>query len=492
MAMEIERKFRLPEGMQELGGGVLLGKGVSLGERREMSLRATYFDTPDLTLARAGVTLRRRTGGSDAGWHLKLPAGGDARREVGLPLEEGRSELQVPQALRDRVADVVGQAPLAPIAQLDTERAETNLTNADGTVLALLCEDAVTVRRSGQTQQWRELEVELADGSPAELETISTALEEAGAQPQPQVSKLVQALGDLLAERDDSPLTAAEVVGAYIAAQVGVVQAREQAVRQDAPDAVHKMRVATRRLRSTLRTFKTLMDPQRTEALLGQIKWLADMLGGPRDAEVLKARLTGALADVPQAAVVGPVSERLAHELDTRHAQAHASLVQALDSPQYVALMDDLVRLVSEPAFTEEAAQPATRALRRPLRKAGRKVTRLWEQAKLAEGEEQAELAHETRKKAKACRYAWEAVAPAYAQGKRAAAAWEEVTESLGTAQDTAVARERLLELAELAQQAGEPTFTYGVLYALELAHQDDAHSEADQAVWSAAKISKL
>jgi hypothetical protein len=55
----------------------------------EFALSATYYDTADQRLARSGLTLRRRRGGSDDGWHLKLPAGTDSRDEVRLP--PGRS-----------------------------------------------------------------------------------------------------------------------------------------------------------------------------------------------------------------------------------------------------------------------------------------------------------------------------------------------------------------------------------------------------------------
>ena len=52
----------------------------------ESDLSATYYDTADLRLLRSRMTLRRRRGGSDAGWHLKLPAGADSRDEVRHPL----------------------------------------------------------------------------------------------------------------------------------------------------------------------------------------------------------------------------------------------------------------------------------------------------------------------------------------------------------------------------------------------------------------------
>lgn len=493
MAVEIERKFRLPDG-EPISG---LGAVATLGEVRELSLRASYFDTPGLTLARHAITLRRRTGGHDEGWHLKLPGEGHAREELGAEILPNSSPVQVPPAFREHLTELIGNAPLIPIAQLDTERRETDLTVPDGRTVAVLCEDAVTVRRSGpgqQVQQWREVEVELtADGALPDLEEISAQLVAQGAQAQPPTSKLVQALGDLLSRRvGEKQPTAAAVVGEYLAAQVGMIQAKEAQVRVDAPDAVHKMRVATRRLRSTLRVFRDLMDAESTTALSDEVRWLGEMLGGPRDAEVLKARLSGALDALPPEAVVGPVRERLTTELDARHIQTHRELVAALDSERYHQLLESLTLLLTDPPFLPVADRPAPEALAPLLHKSTRRVTRRWEAAQDAVDDEQTELTHEARKKAKAARYAWEAVEPGFDNGDEAARAWKVVTETLGVAQDTVVARERLLELAELAHRAGEPTFTYGVLYAHELAHQDDAHGDAHQAIRRARRASRV
>ena len=77
-------------------------------------LDAVYFDTPGRDLARHRITLRRRTGGPDAGWHLKLPAGPDTRTEVRLPLEDdAAAQSVVPERLRDVVLAIVRGSPLA-------------------------------------------------------------------------------------------------------------------------------------------------------------------------------------------------------------------------------------------------------------------------------------------------------------------------------------------------------------------------------------------
>src|SRR5580692_7896133 len=124
--LEIEQKFDVDPGFERPSFGGLAG--VSAADPVLYHLSATYFDTADGRLAASKITLRRRTGGTDEGWHLKLPAGSGARREVHEPL--GSSEQDVPAALAGRVAEVTGGAPLAPIAILNTERTVVTLTGS--------------------------------------------------------------------------------------------------------------------------------------------------------------------------------------------------------------------------------------------------------------------------------------------------------------------------------------------------------------------------
>src|SRR5665647_2760975 len=111
------------------------------GEAVESQLDATYFDTADARLARHHITLRRRTGGDDAGWHLKLPAGQDERTEVRRPL--GRATRTVPVALVREVRAIVRDRRLVPIAVLHTVRIERRLLDGDGNTLATIADDTV-------------------------------------------------------------------------------------------------------------------------------------------------------------------------------------------------------------------------------------------------------------------------------------------------------------------------------------------------------------
>ena len=182
-----------------------LGSLPELGGRRaadpkRIYLSATYYDTEDLALIQHKVTLRRRVGGDDEGWHLKLPVRKDTRQELHAPLGEGTSG-SVPARLADQVKDITAGRPLHPVAILDTERTVVTLPGPSGAPLVEVADDRVTAIRFGEPDSgpmtWREIEVEaLSPDSEAAamLESVGTVLREAGARPSASGSKLARVL----------------------------------------------------------------------------------------------------------------------------------------------------------------------------------------------------------------------------------------------------------------------------------------------------------
>ena len=175
-----------------------------LGGRRTAApkriyLSATYFDTDDLDLIRHKITLRRRVGGDDEGWHLKLPVRKDTRQEIHAPLDEGAAG-SVPARLAAQVEDITAGHPLRPIAILDTERTVVPVAAPAGDALAEVADDRVTAVRLGEKDSepmtWREIEVEAKSPDSADLlERVGKALREAGARPSASGSKLARVLG---------------------------------------------------------------------------------------------------------------------------------------------------------------------------------------------------------------------------------------------------------------------------------------------------------
>jgi CHAD domain-containing protein len=235
-------------------------------------------------------------------------------------------------------------------------------------------------------------------------------------------------------------------------------------VRRDEPDAVHQMRVATRRTRSVLQAFGQVIEREATRPLGEELKWLAATLGRARDSEVLLARFTAELAAIPPTLVVGPVQARISAHFTTEYAQARQAALQALDGQRYLHLRDDLDALLAVPPLTPLARRLAGKVLAGPVRQAGRRLQRALAAVPGA-GDRDAAI-HEARKAAKRARYAAEAAAPALGgTAARQAARTKELQQLLGDHHDSVVARMVLLDLAEQARAAGEDTFTYGVMH---------------------------
>ncbi|MFF4560722.1 CHAD domain-containing protein [Streptomyces sp. NPDC001435] len=491
---EIERKYESDEsGLPDLTGvggvAAVLDKGV-------VELDATYHDTADEHLAAASITLRRRTGGSDAGWHLKFPVAPGVREEIHAPLSDSLPE-ELAALVRSRVRD----AELIPVVRLRSARDLRHLVDATGRLLAEASVDAVTAERlteGGGTAQWTEIEVELAeDVDPVVLDKVEKRLRRAGVRPSKAPSKLARALADTAPAgkkarrgpkkpaKPAKPVTAGDHILAYVRDQRDAIVELDPAVRRDVEDSVHKMRVATRRMRSTFRSFGKVLDRTVTDPIGVELKWLAAELGVDRDREVLTERLTAALDAVPGELVSGPVHERLRLWAGASHGGARGRVIGVLDSRRYLTLLDTLDALVAGPPLLEAAAGTPEKVIAKAVRKGFASVAGLVEHAlDLDPGHERDLGLHEARKKAKRARYAAEAATPAL--GDPAAALTKDMKSLqtlLGDHQDSVMARQTLRELAAVAHAAGESAFTYGLLYGRE--EQGAAAVEAElPGVW--------
>src|SRR5829696_8059180 len=207
--LEVESKFDVDDAFElpSLDG---LDGVATVDPPVEHGLEAVYHDAPDLRLLRARVTLRRRTGGPDAGWHLKLPAG-SARRELHAPL--GRVTKKPPQALLEPVTGILRGAPTAPVVMLRTGRTVTLLRDDGGRVLAEVADDVVTASvpaaapgEPAQVRAWREVEVELVDGDETLAAAVGERLVAAGARESDAASKVGRVLSDRLPAPPSAPV----------------------------------------------------------------------------------------------------------------------------------------------------------------------------------------------------------------------------------------------------------------------------------------------
>jgi CHAD domain-containing protein len=496
-------------------------------------LDAVYYDTPDLALASHRRTLRRRTGGHDAGWHLKLPtAEADTRTEVRVPLDPdpAAADDTPPAELRTEVTAVVRGRPLAPVVRLRTTRRPVLLLDAKGRTLAEIAHDEVTATLPGpaageagstpaatpaatpastttSTSAWTEVEVELDRGGPALLDAVEDRLTAAGLRRSASPSKLTRALGDRLTrppQDPDPPDTAGRLATAYLRAQFTAVLALDPEVRRAAPYAVHRMRVATRRARSALRSFRRELDPGRTGPLGDELKWLAGVLGLERDREVLTDRLALRLAELgPATAADRTVRERLRLRLPapgggvggdgnsnsgrdkgdgggtaddsaptspTTFSAAHAAVLRELDGPRYFALLDAFEALLAAPPFRPTADAPAHRAATATVRRDHARLRRRVHAAlDLPPGDDRDTALHDARKAAKRARYSGEAAesvlgAPAAAHTSR----MKSLQQLLGDHQDSVMCRRTVTVLREQARAAGEDPAPYDAIAARE------------------------
>ncbi|MEU4996336.1 CYTH and CHAD domain-containing protein [Streptomyces sp. NPDC021622] len=506
---EIERKYdvaaphpALPDLTGVAGIANVVDKGV-------VDLDAVYYDTADQLLLADSITLRRRSGGDDAGWHLKLPVSlaEGVRDEIHAPLSE-----TVPRALSGLVRSRVREAELVPVVRLLSARDLRHLVDDRGVLLAELSIDRVRAERlteGGGTAEWAEIEVELADDAdPALLDKVEKKLRKTGVERSASTSKLAKAVAATApkgrktkksgkkgeaSEGVADPVTAGDHVLAYLRAQRDALVALDPAVRRDLPDSVHQMRVATRRMRSAFRSYGKIVDRTVTDPIGDELKWLAGELGVDRDQEVLTERFTARIGALPRTLLLGPVRGRLRIWTAARSSGSRRRTVAVLDGKRYLALLESVDALLADPPLRKAAAaSPADALPKAVLKDYDRLAARIEHALALPPGEERDLAMHEARKAAKRARYAGEAARPALGKpAKRFAKRMKAVQSVLGDHQDSVVAREALRNLAIQAHAAGETAFTWGLLYGQEEATAAERERELPE-VWDRASRPKL
>ena len=464
---EVERKFAVVEGTVTPSFDGL--SSVTRVQRSPVQqLAAVYFDTPGQDLAGKRITLRRRTGGADAGWHLKLPAGADARTEVRTPLgDAGTPDDSVPDGLRDVVLAIVRDRPLSPVARISTSRTVDVLYGQDGAPLAEFCDDTVkaSAASDGEPLQWREWELELVEGMDPEagsalLDRLANRLFDAGAEPAGHGSKLARVLQSTPAE--PAP-TSDDPVHRAVSEQIAELLVWDRAVRAGAWDSVHQMRVTTRKIRSLVKGSEESFGLDEGSPLLDELRQLAGVLGVARDAEVLAERYARILDQLPAELVRGPVRDRLVEGAKLRYQAGLRRSLIAMRSERYFRLLDALDALQSaEPVSSDSGEAPRQITVASAYKKV-RKAAKAAEEADASpDGSDAAgdEALHRIRKRAKRLRYTAAAI------GADSVADRAKVVQTLlGDHQDSVVSRAHLSEEASTAHAAGEDAFTYGLLH---------------------------
>jgi CHAD domain-containing protein len=486
---EREIKLQAPPGFRlpELGGD-----GFVTSTRETRRIATVYLDTPDLRIARWGCSLRHRGG---EGWTVKLPPSEEGslllRREHRF---EGDEPRRPPEAAVDLLRAYVRGAPLVAVARLRTVRREVELTDELGRPLVAVTDDEVSVMDGRRVAtRFREIEIELDESAdPDVADGVLARLGGAGAGTVDNVPKLARALGpraddppEVVVPDVDTASSVLEVVRHALASSVLQLLRHDAGVRSGAdPEDVHDARVATRRLRSDLRTFRDVLDPSWATSLREELAWIGRELGAVRDAEVLRDRLRGRepmLAEDDRGAL-----ERLLRGLDRRRAAAREGLLRSMHEPRYVALLDALVAAAREPSVPEEVGGlPAAGSLRPGLASPWKHLKAAADRAREDPSDE---TLHAARIRAKRVRYAAEALGPVFGKPARAfARAAASLQDVLGEHQDAVVASAWLRAAAVSPGRA----FVAGQLAAIEAEAARSAR-EAWPSAWKALSRKRL
>ncbi|MGZ4130311.1 MAG: CHAD domain-containing protein [Actinomycetota bacterium] len=464
--MTIEREMKLDVSddfeMPDLSKSV---KGMDFVDEGTTTYDTAWYDTPDLRLARWGASLRFRDG---EGWTLKLdPESRDGMLFRGELVFEGDASV-VPAAATDLVRAYVRGAELAPRVRATTTRRRVVVRAAKEPV-AELVDDAVEVREAPTgASRFRQIEIEArTDAGTKTVRDLGKTLRAAGAPAAEGQTKMERALGGRPEPEIEVPgvkkgSTIGELVRAAIAEPVVSLLSHDPGVRLDRdPEDVHRARVATRRLRSNLRTFSDWLDPEWATGLRAQLGWLADDLGAVRDADVMLVRLQGqveSLNDDDREA-----ARSLIDKLTSARTEARNRLLASISEERYGELVERLVQAAREPRLrgaTEVPAEGVAPVVEEPWIKLRRAVER-------ADGSSSPAQLHKVRIRAKRARYAAEAVQPAFGnRAKSFAKAAGDLQDVLGEHHDAVVLEAWLREAA--AKARARQAFVAGELAALQ------------------------
>jgi|1186.fasta_scaffold04897_2 CHAD domain-containing protein len=426
---ELERERKL------LGGAELLDQlGGEPIESRVFT--STYFDTADRRLLRRGVTLRRRVEHGRSHWQLRLPQ------------ESGRLEVEAdggpvpPIEIYELLTAYLGGRKLGPAATMRTRRRGVRVSNGHGA--AQVSADQVAILEGAhEVDAFDELELELVEGDDSLLDALERRLHEAGARSGGEV-ELERALGAIPPAAQERPARDApplEHLLFQLRTQYEAIVRNDPGVRLGVdPEAVHDMRVATRRLRAMLRAAGEMVEPEWSEPLRGELRWLAGELGPLRDADVFVAYLHAETAGFEGDDRTG--ADQLVGLVEDDRRGAHERAIAALRGERYLALLQELERTARAPLVRTAtvALDGIARTEFRRLRAAARRIS-----AASSDHE-----VHALRIRGKRARYAAELAETAV--GKRArrflkhAKRFQDV---VGEHQDAVVAEAHLRELSE-------------------------------------------
>ena len=294
---------------------------------------STFHDTADRRLLRSGITLHRRLERGLNTWHLRLSLGGE-QHEV----EAFGPPAAPPAEILDALAAPLRGRELVQVATLQTRRDGIRV-GMNGSAADVVVDTIAVLEGHRTTATFSEIAIELVHGDARTLRRIERDVRDLGAKPAKARTWLEHALR---APDVEQPRTDAARLRAFIAGRTAELLAADVVFRLSVDDeAVHKLRVAGRRLRSVLRTVRPLVARDWADEVRAELKWFTGELGPLRDLDVGIAYLR---EQVQQLGADARAGGKLVTQLSRQRKAARRRAEAALESPRYFAMLDRLER----------------------------------------------------------------------------------------------------------------------------------------------------
>ena len=312
---------------------------------------STYFDSQHHRLGKLGLTLRKRVERGRGVWQLKIPSGGC---RIELAIESG--SRHIPWQFLDLLTAFFRKHEPVQLGKLRTWR--TGRLIQEKKFSAELILDSVALLQENKIiARFQELELELKTGQPKHLKPIRTIVEKAGASAKSLQPKIFQALHlsyPLVLPAPDAKAPPSDHIQARLQEQITQMVLHDPGTRlgRDS-EALHQMRVATRRIRALLRSARGFLDPQWGKLIRKEVGWIGSRLGEVRDWDVFLESLhqesTGMHSPQEEQAF-----QLILNAFQEERSMARARLLEELRSDRYLDLLDTLENSLTHLPFQSD------------------------------------------------------------------------------------------------------------------------------------------
>jgi CHAD domain-containing protein len=398
------------------------------------SYTETFYDTAGGRLDRAGFALRRRVENGKGIWRLTVTSDGDSALEV----EALGGPKAPPAELEELISAASAGFAVSPVARLRTHAIGRRVKRGSHTLAKVHVASVAVLDGSRVSESFNELTLEPLAADRKELRQIEKALRGAGAKRSHGRRRVPAPVAPYTHDESPADNPGLERLRLFFGEQYARILAHDPGVRigRD-PEELHQLRVATRRLRSVLRTARRLLDQAWAGALRDELTWLGGELGPVRDADVMLEHLR------QEAAGLDPADRRalrpLLNQLGKEQAAGREQALAALRSERYFALLATLESAASTPPPGDDVS--LVKAARKEFERLAKAMAEL-----VAEPSDDA--VHRARIKGKRARYAAELVEGDLGKaGSKLVSATKRFQDVAGEHQDSVVAEDRIRAL---------------------------------------------